>query len=379
MSTPLSVEKSLAGRHILFTGASGFLGKVWLSHDARQGARRRAHLRAAARQEGPGRACSASSACSTSRTRSSRCTIGTARSCRSFLAERIEVIGGDVSLPGLGVEPKLAAAHPEAARPGGALRGPGRLQPRAAARRSSDNVEGTIHAAEFAAKAPGARLRAGLHLLRGGQPRGAHPRAGHRPTTRRCAPGFDVEAEYRTSSSWSLDIHEQCTGEKALAELRDEVVKSITEKGHDPNNHQLIDRIMRREEKARLTDRLVEDGKARAQHWGWPNVYTFTKSMAESMLLARFPEPAQDVLSPRHHRERRRVSHAGLERGAQHVGTARLLHGHLVPPPACAQGQAARRGACRLLLRGADRCLGGAGGGPRRSLPTSAPPATATR
>jgi len=31
MSTPLSVEKALAGRRILFTGASGFLGKVWLS------------------------------------------------------------------------------------------------------------------------------------------------------------------------------------------------------------------------------------------------------------------------------------------------------------------------------------------------------------
>ena len=31
MSMSLSVEKALAGRHILFTGASGFLGKVWLS------------------------------------------------------------------------------------------------------------------------------------------------------------------------------------------------------------------------------------------------------------------------------------------------------------------------------------------------------------
>jgi long-chain acyl-CoA synthetase len=46
---------------------------------------------------------------------------------------------------------------------------------------------------------------------------------------------------------------------------------------------------MRREAKARLSERLVDAGKERAKHWGWPNVYTFTKSMAESMLLARFP------------------------------------------------------------------------------------------
>jgi len=60
----------------------------------------------------------------------------------------------------------------------------------------------------------------------------------------------------------------------------------------------LIDRILKREAKARLSDRLVQVGKDRAAEWGWPNVYTFTKSMGESMLLARFPNLRKTFFRP---------------------------------------------------------------------------------
>ena len=33
-----------------------------------------------------------------------------------------------------------------------------------------------------------------------------------------------------------------------------------------------------------IRDQLIELGIQRAHHWGWPNIYTFTKSLGESLL-----------------------------------------------------------------------------------------------
>ena len=33
-----------------------------------------------------------------------------------------------------------------------------------------------------------------------------------------------------------------------------------------------------------MSDRLVEAGLERATHWGWPNIYTYTKSLGEQLV-----------------------------------------------------------------------------------------------
>ena len=33
-----------------------------------------------------------------------------------------------------------------------------------------------------------------------------------------------------------------------------------------------------------IRDQLIGFGIQRAHHWGWPNIYTFTKSLGESLL-----------------------------------------------------------------------------------------------
>src|SRR5690606_31581564 len=102
MTTPLSIEKALRGRHILFTGASGFLGKVWLSMvldkvpsvgriyvllrgKQRQGARERFE-----------RMVNESYAFKPLHDRYGE-------ELSAFLSERVEVVSGDISQSGLGV------------------------------------------------------------------------------------------------------------------------------------------------------------------------------------------------------------------------------------------------------------------------------------
>jgi hypothetical protein len=306
MSTPLSVEKALAGRRILFTGASGFLGKVWLSMmldkvpdvgriyvllrgKKGQGARERFE-----------RMVNESYAFKPLHDRHGA-------ELSRFLSERVEVVAGDVSLPGLGVEPKLAQRIQQQLDLLVHCAGQVDFNPELSDA-LANNLEGTIHAAEFAERAHSGSRASGRASTRcaflqvstcfvAGNREGRilEEATPHYAPTR---DGFDVEAEYRHLKQLVLQIHEQTTGEQAIAALREELIQSVTAKGHDPNNHQLIERILRREEKARLSDRLVEEGKSRARHWGWPNVYTFTKSMSESMLLARFPRLPKAFFRP---------------------------------------------------------------------------------
>jgi 1-acyl-sn-glycerol-3-phosphate acyltransferase len=44
-------------------------------------------------------------------------------------------------------------------------------------------------------------------------------------------------------------------------------------------------------------ERLIVDGRRRARHWGWPNIYCFTKSMGEQ-LIARVPGLQYSIVRP---------------------------------------------------------------------------------
>jgi hypothetical protein len=295
MSTPLSVEKTLAGRHILFTGASGFLGKVWLSmmlDKVPQVGRIYVLLRGKQRQGASERFERMVNESYAFKPLHDRHGDGLSR----FLSDRIEVISGDVSQPGLGVDPKIAARIQRDLDLVIHCAGQVDFNPELS-EALQNNLEGTIHAAEFAAAAKHAGFVQVSTCFVAGNRDGRIMEVAN-PNYAPVRAGFDVEAEYQYLKQLVKDIHEETTSESAIAKLREELVQSVIEKGHDPNNHQLIDRILRREEKARLSDRLVQAGKDRAKYWGWPNVYTFTKSMSESMLLERFPDLPKTFFRP---------------------------------------------------------------------------------
>ncbi len=291
----LSVEKALAGRHILFTGGSGFLGKVWLSmmlDKVPQVGRIYVLLRGKGKQgarERFERMINESYAFKVLHDRHGE-------SLSTFIAERVEVVSGDVGRPGLGVDPKVAARIQRDLDMVIHCAGQVDFDPELPAALET-NVEGTIHAAEFAAAAQHASFLQVSTCFVAGNREGRILELAT-PNYSPIRPGFDVEAEYRHLKQLVLDVHEETESEAALAKLRADLQKSVAEKGHDPNNQQLMERILRRESKALLSERLVDAGKQRARHWGWPNLYTFTKSMAESMLLARFPDLEKAFFRP---------------------------------------------------------------------------------
>lgn len=295
MTEPVSIQKALSGRHILFTGASGFLGKVWLSmmlDKVPEVGRIYVLLRGKKGQNARARfeqMLSESYAFSPLHERHGE-------ELSRFLRERVEVVSGDVSQPGLGVEPAIAARIQQRLDLVVHCAGQVDFNPELPEALST-NVEGTIHAAEFAAKAKGARFVQVSTCFVAGNREGRILEQAIPEYAPNGKP-YDVEREYAHLKALAQQIHEDTSSPRALAALREELVESVQKKGHDPNNAQLIDRILKREAKARLSERLVDAGKERAEEWGWPNLYTFTKSMAESLLLARFPELPKTFFRP---------------------------------------------------------------------------------
>ncbi|HEX5656869.1 MAG TPA: SDR family oxidoreductase, partial [Polyangiales bacterium] len=294
MKDSLSVQRALAGRHILFTGASGFLGKVWLTMMLDKvpdvG---RIYVLLRGKKSQPARArfeqlVNESYAFSKLHELHGE-------SFARFLAERVEVIPGDVSRAGLGIEPKLAERILDKLDLVVHCAGQVDFNPELH-EGVETNLEGTIHAAEFCARADDAGFVQVSTCFVAGNREGRILEE-----TRLLAPNgkpFDVEAEYAHLKQLIVQVNEDCTSPAAIEKLRAEVTANIAAKGHDPNNTALIERIMKREEKARLSEQLVSVGKDRADEWGWPNVYTFTKSMAESMLLTRFPKLRKTFFRP---------------------------------------------------------------------------------
>src|SRR5262249_46127560 len=67
----------------------------------------------------------------------------------------------------------------------------------------------------------------------------------------------------------------------------------LTNEGRDANDEKAMRLAVGRERKLWLSTKLVEAGMERAAHWGWPNTYTYTKSLGEQGLTgtANLPYP----------------------------------------------------------------------------------------
>ena len=72
-----------------------------------------------------------------------------------------------------------------------------------------------------------------------------------------------------------------------------------------------------------VSERLVDAGLDRATHWGWPNIYTYTKAIGEQV-IARSGLPSRYV--PGVLRVDRRVPTARVQRGCEYERDARLSH-----------------------------------------------------
>ncbi len=277
---PLSVRQAFAGKHVMLIGVTGFIGKVWLANtlmDLPEIGRvylliRRQKTNPALRrfeklvEESPvfdplferyGAA------------------------LPRFLSERVEVIEGDVSQPDLGFAPDVYQ----------------RLQSRLDLVINSSgltdfnpdlrdalntNVDAAVNILDFVRKSDHAGL---LHLstcyvagARDGRV-GERLRANYNPLG---VADFDAEREWHSLHEFIRNAEEKAEGEEVTAELRQQAVG----KEHAAKDLQgaALENQVRKNRIRWLRNYLTEAGTKRAQELGWPNTYTLTKSLAESLI-----------------------------------------------------------------------------------------------
>lgn len=257
-ATPLSVARTLAGRHVLLTGASGFLGKVALLRlldTCPDVARVTLLIRPNGHGDAPQRwktIVETSPAFGPLRER-----LGDG--AHAWISERVDVVAGDIAHPDLHLDDATAAA----------LKASVDVVVHCAAlvdfdpdirHALSSNTIGALYVSAFADDCDHACL---LHVS-------TCYVAGYREGRIEEAPVGDV-----SPSGAPFDAEAELVAlERAITDLE-------AEHDGDPPPRAMVDL-----------------GRDRARALGWPNSYTYTKALAEALVTLRHPGLAHAVLRP---------------------------------------------------------------------------------
>ncbi|MCB9558603.1 MAG: AMP-binding protein [Deltaproteobacteria bacterium] len=97
---------------------------------------------------------------------------------------------------------------------------------------------------------------------------------------------FSVEEEIADCAKLTERVREEARDSVLAAELRKAARERLRREGRDPDNERYLKLAEARERKNWTRDRLSKLGEERALRWGWPNIYTYTKSLAEQLVAA---------------------------------------------------------------------------------------------
>jgi Male sterility protein/haloacid dehalogenase-like hydrolase len=275
-----SVRTALRGKHVLLIGGTGFIGKVWLANlltDLPEIGRVtllvRGHKTTTALERFQRIAEESPVFDGLAARYGKRFT--------EFLRERVEVIDGDSSKPGLGVAPeageRLAASVDVVINSAGLTDFNPDLRDGLAS-----NVRSMTYLLEFLKSCDHAAL---LHLStcyvvgrRDGRVM-EELRANYSPRGPR---GFDAVKEWKSLEKLIADTELYANSD----EINDELRRQALKKEHASKNLQgaALENQIRKNRVRWLRQTLTEAGTRRANELGWPNTYTFTKSLAESLI-----------------------------------------------------------------------------------------------
>jgi long-chain acyl-CoA synthetase len=276
----LAVRETLANRHILLVGVTGFIGKVWLV-DLLENVpsigkvtlliRRNRTTSAQRRFE---KIIEESPAFDTLQARHGR-------QLSAFLREKVEVVEGDVSQPGLGLDDatqaRLAKSLDLVVNSAGLTDFNPDLREALAS-----NVDSAVHLLDFLRKCNHAGL---MHLstcyvvgMRDGRV-GEELQDNYNPAQ---DANFDAKREIDSLREMIGRIE----GRAESSELNRALRRQALGRAGDPSAvpAEELDGVLKRNRGRWARNRLLRVGLRRAQHLGWPNTYTFTKSLGESIL-----------------------------------------------------------------------------------------------
>jgi thioester reductase-like protein len=277
---PLSIRQAFAGKYIMLVGVTGFIGKVWLVNTLLELPQTQKIYLLIRRQK--------------SNPAQQRFEKMVAESpvfdplfdhygvdTAKFLADRVEVVEGDVTQAGLGIDPGMAARLRKDLDL--IINSSGLTDFNPDLRDAlTTNVDAAMHILEFVRQSDHCGL---LHLstcyvagTRDGRV-SERLRPNYTPSG---VPNFDAENEWRS-------LHEAAGKAEALAESPEvtaELRRQAIEKEQAAKDLQgaALDNQIRKNRIRWLRNYLTDAGMRRAVELGWPNTYTLTKSLAESLI-----------------------------------------------------------------------------------------------
>jgi long-chain acyl-CoA synthetase len=276
----LVVRETLANRHILLIGVTGFIGKVWLV-DLLENVLNIGKITLLIRRNRTTSAQRRFEKIVEESPTFDKLQERYGRHLGAFLKEKVEVVEGDVSQPGLGLneatQSRLAKSLDLIVNSAGLTDFNPDLREALAS-----NVDSALHLLDFLRKC----ARAGLmHLstcyvvgMRDGRV-SEELRDNYNPAG---DSEFDAEREIESLREMIRRIEERSESSELAKALRRQALGRSGDESAVPAAE--LDGVLKRNRVRWSRNRLVRAGMRRAQHLGWPNTYTFTKSLGESIL-----------------------------------------------------------------------------------------------
>src|SRR5918911_276077 len=95
---------------------------------------------------------------------------------------------------------------------------------------------------------------------------------------------FDIEQEIKDCAKLAERVKDEARDALQAARFREAARKRLIEEGRDPDDLDAMGLAVARERKVWTRNRLTELCIERAEWWGWPNIYTYTKSLGEQLV-----------------------------------------------------------------------------------------------
>ena len=276
----LHVCKTLAGKHILLIGGTGFIGKVWLVNLLEEIpeigkvtllVRRNRTTEAQRRFE---KVVEESPAFDRLH-EIYRDRLG------SFLCRKVEVVEGDVSQPGLGLDEMARARLAKSLDLIVNSAGLTDFNPDLRDALSS-NVDSAICILDFLRQCDHAGLMHVSTCYAVGARDGRVAEDLRENYNPKHDPEFNAEHEIQSLRETIRRVQERATSLELVAALRRQALGRRGDASSAPAAE--LEGVMRRNRARWVRNRLTRVGLRRAKHLGWPNTYTFTKSLGESIL-----------------------------------------------------------------------------------------------
>jgi len=95
---------------------------------------------------------------------------------------------------------------------------------------------------------------------------------------------FDVNREVEDCARLSEQARQEADDAVQAAKFREAARGRFIEEGRDPDDEGELKSAIFRERKMWIRERTTELGAERAEYWGWTNIYTYSKSLAEQII-----------------------------------------------------------------------------------------------